>query len=322
MIFSLLGVLLAATWRTPTGLRELARTLDWKTATLVLPLVGIDFLLGGLRYSLYLDGRILSRVTLWDCMRANWANIFLGAVTPCQTGGGPAQIYMLWRGGARVPEAMLVAMVNFAATLVFFIVSAVTALLAVPPTLFGPGLAPLLRIGFVVIVAATGLVLALLFRPRIAGRLLALVPGARWRARLMTGLETSLIVYESSFRRLRRERRALLALSCLLTIVLFANKYLVGYIIARALQQDAPWPLFIGLHCIHYFLIYFAPTPGASGISEFSSVLLMERIMSRDSLVLYAVAWRIFTTVIGAVIGGAVLLLEFQRQAREANGAR
>ena len=316
ILFSILGVVLAIWWRSPADPREVAQTLDWGIAALLLPLVGVDFLLGGLRYSLFFDGRILSRVTLWNCLRANWANIFLGAVTPCQTGGGPAQIYMLWRGGATIPEATLIAMVNFAATLVFFICSAVVALVALPPDLFGPALTPLLRLGFAVVTGATLIVLLLLLRPRVGVTLLRAVPGRRLRARVQALREGGRGASEEACRRLRSERKALLLLTCLITIVLFSNKYLIGYVIAQALHQSSPLLTFVGLHSIHYFLIYFAPTPGASGISEVSSVMLMEKIMSKESLVLYAVVWRVFTTVLGALIGGVILLLEFQQQAR------
>jgi uncharacterized protein (TIRG00374 family) len=94
------------------------------------------------------------------------------------------------------------------------------------------------------------------------------------------------------------------------TLTLFFNKYLIGYVIVLALQQNVDFAIFIGLQIIHFFLIYFAPTPGASGIAEVSSVWLMERVMSAEILIIYAVAWRFFTTHLGALIGSFVILLE------------
>ena len=82
--------------------------------------------------------------------------------------------------------------------------------------------------------------------------------------------------------------------------------------IARALGQSVPYGVFLGLQCVQLGLIYFAPTPGASGVAELSSLWLMEKVMPRELLVVYTILWRFFTTVLGAVIGGFILLVDMR----------
>jgi len=101
----------------------------------------------------------------------------------------------------------------------------------------------------------------------------------------------------------------------LATLALFYNKYLMGYAIARALGQHVPFGTFLGLQIIQLFLIYFAPTPGASGVAELSSVWLMKSVMSDQVLIVYSIFWRFTTTVLGAIIGGAVLFLDVRARA-------
>ena len=88
----------------------------------------------------------------------------------------------------------------------------------------------------------------------------------------------------------------------------------MGYVVARTLGQNVPLGLFIGVQIIQLFLIYSAPTPGASGVAELSCVWLLGTMMPTEALLLYVVLWRFTTTVLGAIIGGAVLLHELHRE--------
>jgi uncharacterized membrane protein YbhN (UPF0104 family) len=97
------------------------------------------------------------------------------------------------------------------------------------------------------------------------------------------------------------------------TIILFFNKYIIGYVVAIALTPGTDFKIFIGLQIIQYFLIYFAPTPGASGLAEISTTWLMQTIMAANVLVFFAVIYRFLTTFIGAIIGGVVLILDLRK---------
>ncbi|MBK9335574.1 MAG: flippase-like domain-containing protein [Lewinellaceae bacterium] len=88
VLLSLLGTLLSMWWKRPEGLASVLSALEWRFALLLVPLIGLDYWLGGMRYRLFLNGRGFPDVSLWQCMRSNWANMFMGAATPFQTGGG------------------------------------------------------------------------------------------------------------------------------------------------------------------------------------------------------------------------------------------
>lgn len=325
LLFTVIGVTAALWWKSSANLDVIILNLDKSYLLLLIPLVAIDYLLGGFRYRLFFDGKVLPKISLWDNMRANWANIFMGAVTPFQTGGGPAQLYILWRCGAKISESTLVAIINLAATLVFFQVASIAALLILPADLFGHNLIYAIKIAFAVVGALTGGLLLVMLFPRLGmeviGGLFRLIPsrfgklhalGQKISSVLKTGSEN----FGAAFRQILRHKKKALLATVIATLVLFFNKYLMGYVIALALQQTAPFQTFIGLQILHFFLIYFAPTPGASGIAEVSSVWLMEKVMSSEVLIIYAVAWRFFSTYLGAMIGGVVLLFETRALAR------
>jgi uncharacterized protein (TIRG00374 family) len=325
LIFSLAGTLFGIWWKRPAGVEDFLLHLEWRLVFILVPLIGLDYLVGGLRHRLYFDGKVLPYVSLWNCMRANWAQMFMGAATPFN-GGGPAQFYILWRCGAAVADAILIALINFTATLVFFLVASVAALLLLPPELFGENIAPLVKAGFIAVGSVAGLIILILLFPqpgmRLIKKIFALLPFRREkflarRDRLLRKLEAETQRFEAGFQKIIREKKWALAVTVLATVSLFFNKYVMGYIIARMLRQDVPFGIFLGLQIFQFLVIQFAPTPGASGVAELSSVWLMEKLMPASLLLIYAVLWRFAATVLAAAIGGAVLLLDVRHWAQK-----
>ncbi|MGH7450027.1 MAG: lysylphosphatidylglycerol synthase transmembrane domain-containing protein [bacterium] len=325
ILFSLAGTILGMWWKRPAGLESLVSQINWWFALLLLPLIALDYFLGGLRYRLFFDGKVLPFVSLWDCMRSNWANIFMGAATPFQAGGGTAQLYILWRCGVTVADGMLASLVNFAATLIFFLIASVASVLLLPTDLFGENFGPI----FLVVGGLTGLkaalVLLVLLFPRIGLRMvkgfLALLPLRRakfimLRDRMLNKLAVETQHFGDGFKKILQQKKIALVVTVVVTLVLFFNKYLMGYAIARALGQPVPFGIFIGLQIIQLFLLYFAPTPGGSGVAELSSVWLMGKLMPESLLLIYAVLCRFATTILGAIIGGVILMLDMRRWAQ------
>ena len=79
-----------------------------------------DWVLGGARI-IVLSAPLFSQITFKTCIKANVSNIFLGAVTPAQTGGGPAQIYVLYKNGMPFAEAAVASMICFICSMLFLI---------------------------------------------------------------------------------------------------------------------------------------------------------------------------------------------------------
>jgi len=319
VVFTVVGVVLSVWWKSSANLSVVLKHIDTSYLYLLIPLVALDYILGGFRYRLFFDGKVLPKISMWDNMRANWANIFMGAVTPFQTGGGPAQFYILWRCGAKVSESVLVSAINFAATMNFFLVSSVVALIVLPASIFATNIVYVIKIAFGVVGFITLVVILILSFPRsgaaIIKSIFRVVPARFKRAsalrdRLVNTLTEGAENFGDSFKQILRRKKLSLVIVVFATLALFFNKYLIGYVIALALGQNPNFGIFIGLQILHFFIVYFAPTPGASGIAEVSSVWLMEKVMSTDILIIYAVAWRFFTTHLGALIGGFVVLLD------------
>jgi uncharacterized protein (TIRG00374 family) len=97
-----------------------------------------------------------------------------------------------------------------------------------------------------------------------------------------------------------------LGLATLISGPSHANKLLAGYVALRALGLEANFVDVLLLQTFITFLLYFAPTPGGSGIAELISAAVMSIYVPRGLTPLYTLLWRLvlsyYTIGFGAVV--------------------
>jgi uncharacterized protein (TIRG00374 family) len=85
-----------------------------------------------------------------------------------------------------------------------------------------------------------------------------------------------------------------------------ANKLLAGYVALRALGIHANFVDILLVQTLVMFLLYFAPTPGASGIGEVLSAAVMSSYVPRELTPIYILIWRLslsyFTLAFGFLV--------------------
>ncbi|MFQ5550287.1 MAG: lysylphosphatidylglycerol synthase transmembrane domain-containing protein, partial [Gemmatimonadales bacterium] len=103
-------------------------SLKWGWLALGVLLASLDWLGGGIRIWILLR-HLTERASLQGSILASGLSAWGAAVTPSQTGGGPMIIYTLHRYGTPVPEAMIVALMSFVATVIFYAIAGPTAIM-------------------------------------------------------------------------------------------------------------------------------------------------------------------------------------------------
>jgi uncharacterized protein (TIRG00374 family) len=288
-----------------------------------LPFVLLDWLGGG--YRLYLFCRVFHpAIRFKTCVKANLANYFLGSITPSQTGGGPAQIYMLYVGGMPAVEATSASLMAFFST-TFFLIIAGAGMFALRGSLpFAGGyLRHLFNVGmFFFLGVAVLMVLGLTFPgfyrelSRIVVRIAAhmrkrdyLRAGSRANGAIdaIDRCHTQLIHYA------RRHFHIFLA-GILVSAVCFVSKFAVAYMIVRSLGAHASFIDVALLQMVIILINYFFPTPGASGAAELSSAALMSAVVPKGLIAFYVILWRLLTTYASVAGGGTVVLHELGKR--------
>jgi uncharacterized membrane protein YbhN (UPF0104 family) len=274
----------------------------------------LDQILGGVRMWACARG-LGERAPLRDCVAANCANVFLGGVTPSQSGGGPAQIWLLWRGGLSLAAATVTSACTFLGTIATFLVLALhvvcspaSALQARGARLFTSGTVTLFAVCLVASMAA-------LLRPGLVhGPLRALVArvprwGRGWAAgERFRGLQVLVNDGAQLLGRGMRRGKRWLFLGLVLSFAVYANKFSIAWTVLRGLGVSLPLPAVLRSQELQYLVTYFAPTPGASGFAEYSAARLLGELVSETVLGAYLIAWRAFTLYVGMVVGAMVLV--------------
>jgi uncharacterized protein (TIRG00374 family) len=289
---------LAAFGRAVTGLHW-----GWILAGVVL--ASMDWFGGGLRIWV-LARQVHPQPPLGGMIIAGGMAAWGAYVTPLQSGAGPMMVYAMRRAGIPLPVAATTTLMSFIATVAFFAIAGPLALL------FGAGKS-LGEEGDVLGLSLYDLFIASLGVFGGLGVLLVIVIAF---PRLVTSLLHGLA--ESVGRRSRRvaarleqlregldqAHASVVAFNCprgwlalgwatILSGPSHANKLLAGYVTLRALGIEANFVDVLLLQTLITFLLYFAPTPGASGIAELMSAAVMSVYVPRAITPIYILVWRL-----------------------------
>lgn len=296
---------------------SLAR-IQWGWVAAGLVLASMDWIGGGARLWI-LAREVHPRPSFWGLVLAGGMGAWGSYVTPLQAGSSPMQVYGMRRTGIPVPIAMTTVLMSFIATIIFFAICGPVALLfgageslGTRGDVLGLSLLDLFKGSMGVFGILGVLLITVMIAPKVVSRLVhrIAVSLGRRNARMAERLEAVQRGIDQAHASLRRfnSPRGWLALlwATIISGPSHANKLLAGYVALRAVGIEANFVDVLLLQTLITFLLYFAPTPGASGIAEILSAAVMSVYVPRTLAPLYTIIWRSilswFTIVAGFVV--------------------
>ena len=298
----------------PAFIAALGR-LHWIWILAGLGLASLDWIGGGLR--LWVCARhIYPNPPLKGMILAGGMGAWAGYITPLNSGSGPMTMYTMRRYGVPLPVAVTATFISFVATVLFFAIAGPLAVvfgagrsLGQRGNVLGLSLFDLF-LGSLTIIAGIGVLMAfVMFFPKLVRDLIhraAEAIGRRNRRvadrleKLRTGIDLaheSLVAFNSP--------RGWLALfwATILSGPSHANKLLAGYVALRALGIHTNFVDILLVQTLVMFLLYFAPTPGASGVGEVLSAAVMSSYVPRELTPIYILIWRLTLTYFTLTFG-------------------
>jgi glycosyltransferase 2 family protein len=320
--FSLFG--LAAIFVMADGAEEtltILAQLDWRYVALFLAMTVAGYFLGGARTWFIATPALQKQVSYWGCFKAELGNRFIGQVTPMQSGAGPAQLYLLHRAGLQLGEAMAVSLINFSCSmLVIFIFAGAIALSGVGVVTDGV-LGYLLQFSFLCLAGICAIVLFITLRPGMVSTLSTGIrriiewvrpgSGAFWDA-LLVRLRRHLRQLWEHVTHFWKRRPWYVVGGVVATILVYGNKFALAYFIVRSLGVAVEFWDVISAMVILQAILYFSPSPGASGIAEIAAGSLMSYVLPTAHLLAFTIMWRFCNSYLGILVGGAVLNREIK----------
>lgn len=298
-------------------LPTLAR-IQWGWVLVGFCLASMDWIGGGFRLWI-LTRQIHPNPPLLGLMIAGGMGAWGSYVTPLQAGSSPLTVYSMKRVGVPVPKAITATLMSFIATVIFFAIGGPLALafgagkaLGERGNVLGLSLLDLFK-GSMGIFAILGvLLLTVMVAPAMVSRGIHRMAealgrrSARVSARL-EGLRAGIDQASDSMRAFNTPRGWLaLFWATVISGPSHANKLLAGYVALRAVGIEANFVDVLLVQTLITFLLYFAPTPGASGVAELLSAAVMSVYVPRAIVPVYTLVWRCiiswFTIAAGFVV--------------------
>lgn len=284
-------------------------------------LLAAYFASDGLR--LYFTLRALGHhLPFGQLFRLVFINIFFSNVTPMATGGGFAQIWYLRRKGLPLGTAT-------AATTVRTLLAVAVIFTATPAVIWsmelfqGNGLE---RRVLPALAAFAVLYLAFfataLFRSRwlivpgawaLAGLRQAGLVGERRHRRWQFALKREMLRFARGFRDYLGGPPADVLLSMFFTVAFLLCLFSFPAVLLWALDYSVSYLTTLALLVVTTLVMYFSPTPGASGIAEGVFGHFFADLVSPGHLVLVTFTWRLLTIYLGMGVGLLVTQRELLR---------
>jgi len=268
-----------------------------------------------------------------QCIYAVLGNEFLTAITPFQSGGQPLMVYVMHKNNVSVGKGILIVFFKTAAQIYFFALAAPVVILFWPEVAAIPGLAAFYVYGIIFFGYFLVLTFLVLVKPHKAKRIsmwfFKLLGKFKYfkkrKAKMSRGLRKTIReinIFSHFTKNILRTKKIVFLKLFSLTILSWIFKFLVavaviwglGGLTVNVIQA-------VSVQTVTNFLGFFAPSPGGSGVFEFSMKKVFETVeaLTPERLFVFVIIWRFITYYISVFLGGlvAVRVLHFREHELE-----
>jgi uncharacterized protein (TIRG00374 family) len=289
------------------------REFDPRYFLFALGLVVVDWAIAGTRILIFAR-KVYPPLTFGAAWRGCLVHVFLAGVTPSQTGGAAAQVYVMYLEGMSALGATVACFVGgFITTVIVLLVGA--SIMLVQPDVLSPEMRTLSLIAFAVYVVILIGILLTLTHPgpfkRVTRWILTRVPRMRGfleRRHVVEKVFAAVDRYHDLMTGFLVRGKSIFLVGVLLTTLIYVNKFLIGWVVLRGLGIEADMTQVLLMQVIPLLVFYFSPTPGSAGLAEVSTIAVMGPIIPQSYQAIYVILWRFFTLVINMVIGAGVVM--------------
>ncbi len=248
-----------------------------------------------------------------------WLNYFGSAVTPMQSGGGPFQVYVLYKKGIPVGKGIAITLIRTMLTILLLTLAVPVALMLDPVILEGSKfLRGLVFYVFVVILATWIFIGFTIAKPYIIKniskyfiiwlRRFNLLRSNRRTIKIFKWLDKEIDNYILNFKLVFNSGKLWFLFSVILSGLHLLALFSVLPVLMSAVGLPFKYFQTVAVQAVFMFILYFVPTPGASGVAEGGGALLYNILMPHNMAGIMAIICRFFTDYISIFMGVAVVI--------------
>ena len=314
VLISIVGVLF---FSIDSATFDLLKEADRTLLALAALLVVLGWSLDALKF-ICLSRSAGEKLTFRQTISVVWINYFGCAITPMQSGGGPFQIYFLYRNGVSVGKSVAITLVRTLQVLFLLALVLPFALIAEPEFLVKHTVLQYFVIYVIAFISLTAFFLMVSFiRPQWI---------KRWSNWLMVKMQKlGVIKPKRLLRAVRWVNHEIDSYSANIRLFLTTGRtwfivsmfvavaHLVVYLsimpcLIMALGFDVQYMQCMLAESLLIFLLYFVPTPGASGAAEGGATAVFALFVPWNLAGVMAVAWRVLSEYTGVALGTVITI--------------
>jgi hypothetical protein len=239
-------------------------------------------------------------------------NIFISNITPMATGGGLAQVYFLQQKGIPLGKssAGVVIRTLISASILFVSVPIIlvnnNALINLLPTnsifVYVVIFIILYIIFFYILIFKIKIIMKFFYKILYFLNSKHLLSRKRYR-KIVKYIFDHLELFSEDLAYFIQGKKLYVFSSFLFTFIFLLAEFSFSYFLLKGMGYDILISRIIYLQVIVTFVMYFAPTPGASGVAEGGFSILFANLVAKKDLFPLLFYWRFFTKYIGIFIG-------------------
>ena len=248
-----------------------------------------------------------------------WLNYFGSAVTPMQSGGGPFQVYALYKKGIPVGKGIAITLMRTMLTILILTLAVPSALMLDPEILEGsPFLKGLVFYVLIVILATWAFIAFTVIKPEMVKKLAHITVMLLYRMNFMKSthavikivrwLDREIDNYILNFRLAFQSGKLWVTAAVILSVLHLLALFSVLPVLMSAVGLPFRYMQTVAVQAVFMFILYFIPTPGASGVAEGGGALLYSVLMPENMAGIMSVICRFFTDYISIFMGVVVVI--------------
>lgn len=258
------------------------------------------------------------KVSLKLGMILTWLHYFGCAVTPMQSGGGPFQVYVLYKRGIPIGKGIAITMIRTMLTVFLLSIIVPVSLIIDSSILDQSGFVKgVVGYVFAVIFMTWAFIAFTILRPDLikkAGKGFTIwlkrfniiskgsvLPWSRWISRETDNYSLNIKLSFSS-----GKWSFIFAVICSALHLLTIFSVLPCLMLAMGLPFSFAQTILT--QAIFMFVLYFIPTPGASGVAEVGGAAIFTTLMSENMAGIMAITWRFFTEYLSIFMGVMIVI--------------
>jgi uncharacterized protein (TIRG00374 family) len=246
-----------------------------------------------------------------------WLHYFGCAVTPMQSGGGPFQVYVLYKKGIPVGKGIAITLIRTMLTVLILTLFVPIALLIDSNILRNRFLKGVIAYIFVVISFTWVFIGYTIFRPKSVKRWgkILLTWMKKWNflrpqkmKKYFRWLDQEMDNYSLNFKLVFTSGALCFAVAVALSVIHLLCIFSILPVLMQSVHLKFDYIQTLAIQAIFTFLLYFIPTPGASGVAEGGGAFLFGTLMPVNMAGVMALVWRFFTEYISIFMGVVIVV--------------